>query len=108
MTERAPRAARWSRRRVRALAWTTGIATFLAGIGVLGAAPVPGRSVGASGDRWMPRARVVLRRITRRVVIVEPSTSAPVTYVAAPASVSTSSSGSMAAPAPVAPTTGGS
>ena len=41
MTERVPRAARWSRRRVRALAWTTGIATFLAGIGILGAAPCP-------------------------------------------------------------------
>ena len=52
MTERVPRAARWSRRRVRALAWTTGIATFLAGIGILGRPPsrTVRRRVGGSLD----------------------------------------------------------
>ncbi|MGZ8629483.1 MAG: hypothetical protein ACXWZF_00745 [Actinomycetota bacterium] len=108
MTERAPRAKRWSRSRVRALAWTTGLATFLAGIGVLGAAPMPDQPARASGDRWVPRPRVIVRRITRRVVIVEPATPAPVTYVPAPVTVSTGSSGSVAAPPSAPPATGGS
>ncbi len=108
MTERAPRAKRWSRGRLRALAWTTGLATFLAGVGVLGAAPMPDQPARASGDRWVPRPRVIVRRITRRVVIVEPTTSAPVTYVPAPVSTSSGSSGSVAAPPPAPPPTGGS
>jgi hypothetical protein len=108
MTERAPRTTRWSRARVRALAWTTGIATFLAGAGVLGAAPMPERPARASGDRRASGPRLVVRRITRRVVIVTPSASAPVTFVAAPTGASTGSSGSAPAPMPAAPQTGGS
>lgn len=108
MTERAPRATRWSRARVRTLAWTTGIATFLAGVGVLGAAPMPERSDRGSQDRWSPRPRVVIRRITRRVVIVTPATSSPVTYVAAPASVPTGSQGPASVTVPAMPPTGGS
>ena len=43
MTEHRPSAKpkRWSKGRVRALAWVTGTATFLAGFGILGAAPKP-------------------------------------------------------------------
>ena len=43
MTEHrpSPKAKRWSKGRVRALAWVTGTATFLAGFGILGAATKP-------------------------------------------------------------------
>jgi hypothetical protein len=105
-TDAARRKARWGRGRLRALAWTTGIASFLAGIGVLGAAPMPEGSP-LPRDGWVPRQRVVVRKITRRVVVIEPAVSAPVTYVQAP-SVSSSSSGTVAAPPPAPPPTGGS
>ena len=100
------RKARWSRGRLRALAWTTGLATFLAGIGALGSTPMPERAQ-APRDRWAPRQRVIVRRITRRVVVVEPAASAPITYVQAP-SVSSSSSGSVATAPAAPPATGGS
>lgn len=106
MTERAPRAPRakrWSRGRVRALAWITGLATFLTGVGVLGAAPMPDQPALASDSRWSPRTRVVVRRITRRVVIVDPAANAPVTYVPAPTTTSSGSTGSAGASAPAAP-----
>jgi hypothetical protein len=104
MTDVPRRKARWSRGRLRTLAWATGIATFLAGVGALGASPMP-ETAQPPRDRKVPRQRVIVRRITRRVVVVEPATSAPVTYVQAP-SVSSSSS---SAPAPAAPPpTGGS
>jgi hypothetical protein len=83
----------------------TGIATFLTGVGVLGAAPMPERAQ-AAGDRWTPRQRVVVRRITRRVVVLEPAAPAPVTYVQTP-SVVASSPGAVSAP-PAPPPTGGS
>jgi hypothetical protein len=107
MTEAPRRKARWSRGRLRTLAWTTGVATFLAGVGALGASPMP-EAPQPPRDRWVPRQRVIVRRITRRVVVVEPATSAPVTYVQTPSvSSSSSSSGGAAAQAPP-PTTGGS
>jgi hypothetical protein len=106
MTDTPRRKARWSRGRLRTLAWTTGIATFLAGAGALGAAPMP-ETAQPPRDRWVPRQRVIVRRITRRVVVVEPAASAPVTYVQAPAvSSSSSSSGGAPAPAPPPPTGG--
>jgi hypothetical protein len=40
------------------------------------------------------RPRMIVRRITRRVVIVEPAESAPVTYIPAPTTSSNSSSSS--------------
>ena len=106
MADAPRRKARWSRGRLRTLAWTTGIATFLAGVGALGASPMP-ETVQPPRDRWVPRQRVVVRRITRRVVVVEPAASAPITYVQAPA-VSSSSSSSGGTPAPSPPPTGGS
>jgi len=107
MTDVPRRKARWSRGRLRTLAWATGIATFLAGVGALGASPMP-ETAPQPRDRRAPRQRVIVRRVTRRVVVVEPATSAPVTYVQAP-SVSSSSSSSGGAPAPAPPPpTGGS
>lgn len=100
-----PRRRRWSPRRIRALAWTTGIATFATGVGALGAAPMPERAASPSAPQ-PSRQRVVVRRIIRRVVIVEPATSAPVTYVQAPGVTSGSAGATNAAPAP--PPTGGS
>ena len=43
MTEHrhAAKPKRWSKGRVRALAWVTGAATFVAGFGILGALPKP-------------------------------------------------------------------
>lgn len=106
-TDAPRRKARWSRGRLRSLAWTTGIATFLAGVGALGAAPMPEQAQLSRGG-WAPRQRVIVRRITRRVVVVEPATSAPITYVQAP-SVSSSGTVGTAAPAPAPPpSTGGS
>jgi hypothetical protein len=107
MTDVPRRKARWSRGRLRTLAWATGIATFLAGVGALGASPMPETAQPPREDRRVPRQRVIVRRITRRVVVVEPATSAPVTYVQAPSvSSSSSSSGSAPAPAPPPPTGG--
>lgn len=114
MTEHAPtkRPKRWAKGRVRALAWGTGAATFLAGIGVLGVAPKPAASA-APGGRLAPRRQVIVRHITRRVVIVEPATSAPVTYVPAPTTQVGSTGGSSgvvapAPPPPLPPASGGS
>ena len=102
---------------MRALAWVTGLATFLAGVGVLGAAPEPDQPARASDGRLSlktrPKPQVVIRRITRRVVFVEPAIDAPVTYVSAPTTTSTGSTGSAGAsapaePPPAPPPTGGS
>lgn len=114
MTEatRTSRPKRWGKGRVRALAWVTGAATFLAGLGALGVAPKPAASA-AQGGRQAPRRQVIVRHITRRIVIVEPATSAPVTYVSAPTAQVGSSGGSSGAvapapPPPQPPATGGS
>ena len=56
MTEAPRRKARWSRGRLRTLAWTTGIATFLAGVGALGASPMP-EAPQRPRNRWVPRQR---------------------------------------------------
>ncbi|HEX7248478.1 MAG TPA: hypothetical protein VF351_10305 [Actinomycetota bacterium] len=111
MTERAARRTRWSRGRVRALAWATGLATFLTGIGVLGASPMPEQTRPRTGPGRDARPRVIVRRITRRVVIVEPAESAPVTYIPAPTTSSSSSSSSSpggSGGGSAAPPTGGS
>jgi hypothetical protein len=106
MTERtaSKRPKRWAKGRVRALAWVTGAATFLAGLGVVGIAPKPAASA-AQGDHRAPRRQMIVRHITRRIVIVEPATSAPVTYVPAPTAQvgSTGVSSGVVAPAPPPP-----
>lgn len=75
-------AKRWSKGRVRALAWVTGAATFLAGFGILGAAPKPStaNATGRSHRPKAPRQRIIVRKVTRRVVVVDPVVSAPVYY----------------------------
>ena len=85
MTEHRPSAKpkRWSKGRVRALAWVTGAATFLAGFGILGAAPKPStaNATDSSNRQKPPRQRIIVRKVTRRVVVVDPVVTAPVTYV---------------------------
>ena len=106
MTEqrRTDRAKRWSKGRIRAVAWVAGGATFLAGSSALGVAPKPA-TADASGKAQRPRAprqRIVIRKITRRVVITDPVVAAPVHYE--PSSTSSSSTSSV----PVDTWTGGS
>jgi hypothetical protein len=100
--DRRRRPPRWSRSRLRTLAWITGIATFVGSLGVLGASPKP-ESTRAATVRDRPS--VLVRRITRRIVIVHPSVGAPVAIVPPSTNSTASSSGSMPA-AP--PSTGGS
>ena len=84
MTEHrhAAKPKRWSKGRVRALAWVTGAATFLAGFGILGAAPKPSaaNATDASHQQKPPRQRIIVRKVTRRVVVVDPGVTAPVTF----------------------------
>jgi hypothetical protein len=121
MTEsRAPKRGRWSRGRVRALAWLAGAATFATGFGILGLAPRPavaGADRASAPRTPVVRQKVIVRRITRRVVIVDPPSQAPVTYVSSGSSggstTSSSSSGGgytapAPAPAPAPVSTGGS
>src|SRR4029079_3598681 len=116
MTEPRPsaKAKRWSKGRVRALAWVTGVATFLAGFGILGAAPKPStaNATGTSNRQKPPRQRVIVHKVTRRVVVVDPVVTAPVTYVPTTSTGGgTSSSGGTTAalpppPPPPRPTSG--
>jgi hypothetical protein len=110
-TEHDRRAARRriSKRTVRAIAWVAGGAAFLTPLGALAASPRP-----AVDRADPPRPRVVVRRITRRVIIVKPAEpQAPtIRYVgggSSSASTSSSSGGAVAPPpAPPATSTGGS
>jgi hypothetical protein len=100
MTEGRPRA-RWTKRAVRTLAWGTAGAAFLTGLGAVGAAPRPP----AASAVAPVKQKVIIRRIVKRVVIVDP-VQAPVTI---PASSSTvGAAPSAPAPAPAASTSGGS
>jgi hypothetical protein len=101
MTEHRPRKQRWPKTRVRALAWATGAAAFLVAAGQLLASPKPPIS-SASAERRAPARSVIERHIVRRVVIVDPATSAP---VSGSTSGSVSSGATVQAPAPAPPTT---
>lgn len=75
MTDRARRRA--SKRELRAWAWTAGGLAFLAPWAALGASPQPA-SARAAGERPV----ILIRKITRRVVVQHPSANqAPVRYV---------------------------
>jgi hypothetical protein len=112
MTDHRPRKSRWTKGRVRTLAWGTGGAAFIMAAAPLVAAPKPPVDA-AHASRKAPARQVIERHIIRKVVIVDPVASAPVTS-------STSSSGSTTqaapaaapapapAPAPPTTTTGGS
>jgi hypothetical protein len=99
MTEdvRRPRA---SKRELRAWAWVAGALAFLAPAAVFGATPKPRQDTAQATDR----PDLVIRRITRRIVITRPAVSSPVRYVAGG---STSGSSSVSS-APAATSTGGS
>jgi len=112
MTERAPRR-RASKRALRTWAWITGGLAFLAPVAALGASPKPPADV-AQGTTERPV--VVIRKITKRIVVHEQPADAPVRYVYAPSSGSSAPGSTTAvaapapapAPAPPATTTGGS
>jgi hypothetical protein len=87
MTEGRPRP-RWTKRAVRTLAWGTAGAAFLTGLGAIGAAPQP-----PAASAVVPiRQKVIVRRIVRRVVIVDP--------VQAPVTIPVGQAPSAPAPAP--------
>lgn len=101
MADRAPKR-RWSKRVVRTTAWTTAAAAFISALGAIGAAPTP--AVATRGSSAKPvRQKVIIRRIIKRVVIVDPAGPAPVQVI-------TTGGGTAGAPAPPppAPSTGGS
>jgi len=103
MTEkRAPRA-RASRRELRAWAWVAGGLALLVPWAVVAEA----QQASATKDK---RPVVVVRRITRRVIITQPAKPSGVQYVytSAPSSSSSSSSSSSGGGAPAPTSTGGS
>ena len=124
MTEvRAVKKPRWSRGQIRFLAWVSGSAAFLSFLGALGLAPKPAAANGAvavSARSPLPRQKIIVRKIIRRVVIVDPPaatySSGSYTYAPTYSSGTTYSSGSSgstvaaAAPPPPPPpvSTGGS
>ncbi|MEO8424273.1 MAG: hypothetical protein ABI595_10255 [Actinomycetota bacterium] len=100
-----PKKRRWSKRAVRATAWTAGATAFISALGAFGAASAP-----LASDRPAPAGRssqrtIIERRIVKRIVIVDPASPVPARVVhvggTAPAP------GPAPAPAP-APSTGGS
>ncbi len=101
MTDRErPKKQRWSRRAVRAAAWTAVGTGFISALGVLGAAPNPA-AAGQTATK-APR-KIIIRRIIKKVVIVSQAAPAPVHVVYTGGG---STTGSAPAPAPV--STGGS
>lgn len=99
MTEKAARP-RASKRELRAWAWVAGALAFVAPAAVFGAVPKPPQDAPqASG-----RPNLVIRKITRRIVITRPAASSPVRYVTGGSTSGTSSVSS----SPAAASTGGS
>lgn len=97
-----PKKKRWSKRAIRATAWTVGSAAFISALGAFGAAAVP-VAVDHASTQTPPRQKVIVRRMVKRIVIVEAAPPAPVRVVPS------GGSGSAPAPAPApAPSTGGS
>jgi hypothetical protein len=99
MTERSSRR-RASRRVLRAWAWVAGGLAFLTPWAALGASPKPPTTMAVGSER---RPVVVVRKITRRVVIKDRPAEAPVQYVYAPAPPSSSTSTGTAAAPPAPP-----
>jgi len=109
MTDQPVRRPRRSKRALRAWAWIAGALAFLAPWAAFGASPKPATAVAESAPK--PRRVIIVRKITRRVVVQDQPANQPVqyVYVGGGSSGSSSSSGSsgggaVAAPAP-APTT---
>ena len=99
MTDRAPKR-RWSKRIVRTTAWTTAAAAFISALGAIGAAPTPA-AANRDGPAGPGRQKIIVRRIVKKIVIVDPAGPAPVQVI-------TTGGGTAAAPPPPAPSTGGS
>ncbi len=91
MTEKAERVGRRraSKRELRVWAWLAGGLAFFAPWAALGASPKPATNVAAGKAE---RPVVIVKKITRRVVITDRPASAPVQYVTVPSSPSGSSS----------------
>jgi len=120
MTDTPARRRRLSRRALRALAWVAGGLAFASPFAALTAAPRPA----TAGDGASPRRVIIVRKITRRIVVHPAPEPLPVRYVyvgggssSAPSSPSTSSSSSSSssstgssavAAAPASTSTGGS
>lgn len=100
MTEgrRRPRA---SKRLLRAWAWVAAALAFLAPAAVLGAAPKPPEQGARAGEP----PTLVIRKVTRRIVITRPSAPAPIRYVSGG---SASSGSSTVSSTPATTSTGGS
>ncbi len=95
------RPSRASKRELRAWAWIAGGLAFLAPAAVIGASPVPPETA-------QPEADIVVRKITRRIVIVEPAAAAPVRYIPSAGSAPGGSSTSASSGSAAATSTGGS
>jgi len=105
MTDRAPKK-RWSKRVVRTAAWTTAAAAFISALGAIGAAPTPAAATrGASAQSV--RQKIIIRRIIKKVVIVDPAGPAPVQVISVGGGTAPAPAPAVA-PAPPPPTTGGS
>ncbi|MBI3647214.1 MAG: hypothetical protein HY240_00390 [Actinobacteria bacterium] len=98
MTDRPQRRPRLAKGWVRAIAWISGGTAFFSALGVIGVAPKPA----VSAPKAAPR-RVIIRRIIKRVVIVDPAPGVPV--VASAPTVTSSGGGVTSQPTS---TTGGS
>jgi hypothetical protein len=96
------RRSRLSKAWVRAVAWIVGGATFFSVAGVLGAAPKPASSAPPK-ETAAPR-RVIVRKIVRRIIVVD----APKAPVGVSAPTSSSTHTGSAPPAPPTTSTGGS
>lgn len=104
MTEASARRPRRSKRTLRAWAWAAGALAFLAPWAAFGVSPKP--ATASAEGAAEPRRVIVVRKITRRVVVQDQPVDQPVQYVyiGGGSSSSSSSSGPVAAPPP-APTT---
>jgi hypothetical protein len=76
-----PRKKRWSKRAVRATAWTAGAAAFISALGGVRRCGDPGRLRGGGVASAPTRQKVIIRRIVKRVVIVDAAPPAPVRVV---------------------------
>jgi hypothetical protein len=113
MTDKVAKRPRRSKRALRAWAWIAGALAFLAPWAAFGVSPKPATAVAESASK--PRHVIIVRRITRRVVVQDQPATQPVqyVYVGGGSSGSSSSSGSsgsgpVAAPPPPTTTTSGS
>jgi hypothetical protein len=115
MTEHRRRT-RWPKSRVKALAWATGAATFITGVSAIVAAPKAAVATSGAHTGNRPQVqRVIVRKVIRRVVIVDPATptaigTTPARIVSSSTPVTASAPQPAPAPAPAPPstTTGGS